>query len=324
MFTNLPEGDGRDPAGSGRVRIVVFEALSAGVWPYASRALRDEGAVLRAAMVRHLSTAPDVDVTTVERAPGGLRGAEAALARQLPGADAAVVIAPESEGLLARFTQLADRLHVQVLGSTARIAALCGDKLATAAVLKRAGVPVVPAQTLAHWHRCGEPAGAAGWVLKPRDGVGGDGARRVFRRRALQVLPRSEQWIVQPWLSGRPRSLTAVAGPAGVRVLSVNAQRVVPQGRGLHTKELYVAAHPVTPAVRRCAKQVHAALPGLCGVFGVDYITTRDGAYVLEVNPRMTRSMAGLAPGTGVDLPACLRAVGCWPAASERSTREGT
>jgi len=42
------------------------------------------------------------------------------------------------------------------------------------------------------------------------------------------------------------------------------------------------------------AQHVVQALPGLRGLVGVDYIQTKDGPVVLEINPRATTSYAGL------------------------------
>ena len=47
------------------------------------------------------------------------------------------------------------------------------------------------------------------------------------------------------------------------------------------------------------AQGIVAAIPGLGGYFGVDLILTGDGPSVVDVNPRLTTSYAGLRAGLG-------------------------
>ena len=47
------------------------------------------------------------------------------------------------------------------------------------------------------------------------------------------------------------------------------------------------------------ASRVGRALPGLWGYCGVDFIETADGPVVIEVNPRLTTSYAGLHRAIG-------------------------
>ncbi len=49
------------------------------------------------------------------------------------------------------------------------------------------------------------------------------------------------------------------------------------------------------------APRIGAALPGLHGIVGVDYIATANGPVVVEVNPRLTTSYAGLRRSLGVN-----------------------
>jgi predicted ATP-grasp superfamily ATP-dependent carboligase len=46
---------------------------------------------------------------------------------------------------------------------------------------------------------------------------------------------------------------------------------------------------------------VAAALPDLWGIIGVDLIDTKQELQVLEVNPRITTSYAGLRESTGIN-----------------------
>ena len=55
------------------------------------------------------------------------------------------------------------------------------------------------------------------------------------------------------------------------------------------------------PRYAGLASAVARALPGLWGYCGVDFIETDSGPQVLEVNPRLTTSYAGLRRATGLN-----------------------
>jgi predicted ATP-grasp superfamily ATP-dependent carboligase len=50
---------------------------------------------------------------------------------------------------------------------------------------------------------------------------------------------------------------------------------------------------------RALVEQVMAAVPGLWGYAGIDFIMSADGPVVLEVNPRVTISHAGMRQSVG-------------------------
>jgi predicted ATP-grasp superfamily ATP-dependent carboligase len=49
------------------------------------------------------------------------------------------------------------------------------------------------------------------------------------------------------------------------------------------------------------AREIARALPGLWGYCGVDFIETDTGPIVIEVNPRLTTSYAGLRRAIGIN-----------------------
>jgi len=81
--------------------------------------------------------------------------------------------------------------------------------------------------------------------------------------------------------------------------MSVNEQRIAVFDNQLHYMGSTV--NGVRDLERQCwalAEQVLAALPGLWGYVGIDFIMGADGPVVLEVNPRVTVSHAGLRQST--------------------------
>ena len=210
-------------------------------------------------------------------------------------ADAVLAVAPETNGALLSMAQEVLAAHKIWLGCAPTVIALTASKYATSQTLNAAGVPAVrtfnPAQEAcpAENNRC--------WVVKPDDGCGCEG-QVVFDsvtqawNYALSATP---SLMVQPWLEGDALSLSLLCREDRMDVLSVNQQQVKMDAQHQPALTgLVVNAAPVSKELQDWAQQVVQALPGLRGLVGVDYIQTKDGPVVLEINPRATTSYAGL------------------------------
>jgi tyramine---L-glutamate ligase len=304
--------------GARHTRIVVFEYFSArrdGSDPAALK--RAGGAMLRA--VRHdLAALPWVTVATV---PPSARPADA-FRRLLRGADAALVIAPESGGTLERFLRVASRQGVTLLGPGPRAARLAGDKLATLRLLKRAGVPVPASAPMGSRSASRMLRRPRPFVLKPRDGCGSEGvsivrtvdevdqavrrARAATRRRDLLVedhlrgAPASVSLLVAPRDPGRRRVKSGRGhdGRGRIRVLALGRQRVAGRSALRYVGGELPWRHPRgRQAIEAAVSAVEAldrATGDVRGFLGVDLVLGPGGARVLEINPRLTSSYLGL------------------------------
>jgi len=229
--------------------------------------------------------------------------------REIAAADAVWVVAPESDGALAHYVDLALASGKAVVGAQPGAIALAASKLRTAQRLAAHGVPVVPTFDAALLAR--GPAdrfrGARGaWVVKPDDGAGCtdtivceslDAARQSLRRRGAGH-------VAQPWLDGTALSLSVVAGAHSAELLSVNRQHLSVTAGVVGLAALDVNSHPRSDALAALADRVARAMPGLNGYFGVDLVETNAGPIVLEVNPRLTTSCAGLRRARGINVAA--------------------
>lgn len=216
--------------------------------------------------------------------------------------DATWPVAPETGGILEGISERVLRAARLLLGSRPEGVRAAASKLATAQSLQRAGVPVVPT------FRPGRvPAtGGGGWVVKPDDGCGCEDVRAFDHLGAalrwIDARAGAERYVLQPYTPGEPLSLSALAGDADVVLLSVNRQHI-----GLHEGSFVyhgseVNAFPDAQGrLQRLAEQVVAAIPGLWGYFGVDLIHGDFGPVVVEVNPRLTTSYAGLRAALGIN-----------------------
>ncbi|WP_428029292.1 ATP-grasp domain-containing protein [Ancylobacter sp.] len=209
-------------------------------------------------------------------------------------ADCCWPIAPETDGVLARLVE-GLRAHCRrVVAPDVQTLALCASKRRTAQALDAAGVKVVPT-----WLPGDVPRDGAGpFVVKPDDGAGALGIRIVERP---PVAPFPPGLVVQPLMNGTPASLTVLCQSGRTHVLAANRQHVARVGDTLRFTGVTVGAFPVDGALRALADRIGAALPGLRGIVGVDYLVTPDGPVVVEVNPRLTTSYVGLRRALGVN-----------------------
>lgn len=234
-------------------------------------------------------------------------------------ADAVWPIAPESEGALERFSRLVEAAGRPLLNSRADAVAVTASKAATAGVLAAAGLPVVPVRRIeaADEPPQDDPRWDFPWVVKPDDGAGCIDTLLLRDRAAWQRWRAAGRpgFVVQPFVPGTPASLSLLCRDGRAWLLAANRQSVALSGSAFAYRGGVVGGLPASPDLARLAGGIAAALPGLFGYVGVDFIATPEGPQVLEVNPRLTTSYAGLRRATGRNVAAELLALASEPVA---------
>jgi predicted ATP-grasp superfamily ATP-dependent carboligase len=208
-------------------------------------------------------------------------------------ADVVWPIAPETGGALLDVAAHARRHCGRVLMSDAETLAITSSKHRTAEHLSKRGVAIVPT------YRPGVAPSSAlhGWVIKPDDGAG---AEETYRS---DILPsEGDNLVVQPYVPGNALSLSLLARDGEAWLLSCNIQDVALEGEQFAYKGFEVGGAEDRRAVLGpIAQAVVASLPGLWGYIGIDVIDGADGPLVLEINPRLTTSYAGLHQSLGIN-----------------------
>jgi tyramine---L-glutamate ligase len=224
--------------------------------------------------------------------------------RGLATADAAWPIAPETGGTLehlARETLAADKI---LLGCSPEAIRLTASKRATADVLRRARIPVVPTFTFAD----PLPPLYGSWITKPDDGAGSEGTQLlpdwIAARECLAADP--ERLIAQPWVEGEQVSLSLICHDGLTRLLSCNRQQVGIEDGHVSLEGIVVNALPDDGNLATLAARLPAAISGLWGYVGVDLVLTPDGPVILEINPRLTTSYCGLRRALGINTAAMI------------------
>ncbi|MEJ8823368.1 ATP-grasp domain-containing protein [Variovorax humicola] len=304
-----------------RKRIFVYEYLSAGgemagESPAGEHAAADDllamGQSMRDAIVADLLSLENYDVsvatcnraTAVPQPAGAVRARDGEspfdfVARQGDAHDLVWVVAPETEGLLAKFRQCVDR--GRWLGCDGPAIALTTGKRRTLLRLAEAGI----ATPLA-FENAPE---TARWVVKPDDGAGAVATSLHPSRKAALDASRhacaNSAMEIEPWVEGPALSLSLLCGPAHTELLSVNRQILAVDAHGLVSfrgveVNVMAAADPRAAALVALAERIGHAIPGLRGFVGVDVVWHAErGPVVIEINPRVTCAYAGLSDALG-------------------------
>lgn len=210
------------------------------------------------------------------------------------GADAVWPLAFESARALEHLSR--EILHARriLLGSAPGAVGVASSKLKLARVLAAGGVATVATYS----PHASLPQGGGAWVVKPDDGAGCLHTMLFSDRSAALAWIRAnaaDGYVLQPFIAGRPGSLSLICCDGAAHVLSCNQERVAMRDNRFHVLGSIVnGLGDDDGALARLAQQVAAAIPSLWGYVGVDFILTAHGAVVLDVNPRLTPAYAGL------------------------------
>ena len=248
-------------------------------------------------------------VTTIPVPPGAELDLLAAAARR---ADRTLVVAPESDGVLAARVAAVRAAGADAIAPDGRFLAVAADKQATVGLLAARGVPV-PAGAILPPERP-LPAGFhLPAVAKARGGCGGEGF--VVVRDPGDLPPATVERRLEAFVPGTPVGVSCLCGPATIVPLPPARQRLSPSGSYLGGDfDLGVgdAARAGELAIRAIGALAVSTGPAR-GWVGVDMILGRsdDGGLdrVLEINPRLTSSFVGQARFWPTSLLAALLAV---------------
>jgi predicted ATP-grasp superfamily ATP-dependent carboligase len=214
-------------------------------------------------------------------------------------------IAPEQDGWLERITRAVLDSGRTLLNSRAQAVRVAASKLATSRALAEAGVPVVTTYARAEQ----VPQGAAALVIKPDDGAGCVDTYVTCDRNRLSRWA-LEHSVYQPLVEGEPRSLCVLCCDGWARLVCCNRQHIVEEDGKLNFAGVTVnALDDAGGSYARLAQAVAAAIPGLWGHVGIDFIETPSGPIVIEVNPRMTTACVGLRSALAINLGALVLAL---------------
>ncbi len=290
------------------------EFITAGGFNHADlpASLVQEGELMRDALLRDLSQLPYQISTTVDARLArpefcddcaGIYAHDNAWEiwqQQIRQADAVWLIAPETDGLLKKLTQLAVLQGKPVLGCGIAGLEMASQKLATCLALAKAQIHTIAGYTIENW-----PGIDGQWVVKPNDGAGC--ADTLYIEKADAVVDwiahnhRIHNHVIQPYQHGVAASISCVMHQGRAYVLSCNKQWISIENNVFHYAGSQVnGMQHLWDHFELLAQKIAESEMDLNGYIGIDVIVKADDAIVVvEINPRLTTSYAGLAQATG-------------------------
>jgi tyramine---L-glutamate ligase len=225
--------------------------------------------------------------------------------------DAALIVAPETNGILAKLTTQAEVAGIPLLCSSASAASHAGDKArCSISLFPQANLPA-PKTNLVSFvdtPRAAEEMGCP-LVIKPIDGAGSEGVYRIDRlsdlRTALPMIRRltsHEHILLQSLVNGIHASVSFLVAKDGCLPLSLNRQLIEAGLQFQYLGSQVPFHHPAGELALKLACKAVSLIPGLNGYVGVDLVLGDDNAQLIEINPRLTTSYIGLRQVARINL----------------------
>jgi len=214
-------------------------------------------------------------------------------------ADAVLIIAPENEDVLFNLTLMAEQASCYVLGCSSEAVKSASSKLQTADLLFKNKIPCIETALL---NDKIVTENQSGWVIKPDDGVGAENCYYCADKKELDKLKDSINivgFVIQEFVSGMPASFSMICYQGKAQLLACNEQMFSfildsSTRKGVLQKLVVNGLLEQWAVFNSIAQDIAKADEGLFGYVGVDLIVTETGPVVVEINPRLTTSYAGL------------------------------
>ncbi len=222
-------------------------------------------------------------------------------------AEATLVIAPETDGVLARRVQRVIDLGALSLNCLPATIDICGDKLLLTDHLTGRGIATIPTRPAPEigsepWELFGSAC-----VVKPRDGAGSWLTFAIpFRdsnawRHAVNefaIAGASTRAILQPWIAGRALSVGCLCDDSGqIEVFPIADQHLT--GHHFQYQGGRIPADlppPTVAAIGQLVRSTCGTITGLRGYIGIDLLLPDSDPHsplIVEINPRLTMSYVG-------------------------------
>lgn len=299
--------------------------------------LLQEGTLMRDALLRDFSDIAEVEIVTTYDArvslPKFIKQAicvdstsdvKTIWHDMLQTCDAALLVAPESNGVLTELTNMIELAGVKNLGCLHPAVEIASNKQLTYEALKKSNILTIPTYTV---HEFLSPdfmsnqSVSSGWVIKPIDGAGCVDTFYFADEQTLKTwltlghtIEKYDAYIIQPYQKGIPASISMLCKNGSALVLSCNEQVIEIEASEIKISNTQApkeslatiqykgskvnALSHYNATFAKLANQITTAIPGLNGYVGVDVIINEQDdikeIFVVEINPRITTSYIAL------------------------------
>lgn len=216
--------------------------------------------------------------------------------------DAVWPIAPEFDGILQTLCQVVESLDKKLLTSPAATVEMTANKFNTYQHLMLHNIATIPTQRLAESKNWPRQTGQE-WIIKPIDGVGcADSYLITSPQDSALIWIQQEQYIIQPHVQGIKTSLSCLFKHGKGWLLSANLQKFRIINNQYQLSHIIVNHDPDLNKYQDLVEKIARAFPELWGYAGIDLIETPEQILVLEINPRLTTSFAGIYAALGINV----------------------
>jgi predicted ATP-grasp superfamily ATP-dependent carboligase len=140
-------------------------------------------------------------------------------------------------------------------------------------------------------------------MLKSIDGAGCNENILITSKAEFDsALFHVNKYIIQPHIIGVTTSISCLFYNEEAQILSYNLQEFRLIKNHYQLAKITVNYSPYNHHHQILASKIAKAIPGLWGYIGIDLIETLDNIFVLEINPRLTTSFAGIYPSLGINI----------------------
>ena len=223
--------------------------------------------------------------------------------------DTALIVAPETDGILSGLSALVESAGKKLLGSNSRAVAMAGDKENCNGIFLNANLPT-PETRVIHVDFLDAlvEQSKLPLVVKPVNGIGSEGVCLIedivdIPKMNAHIRSTASQGnvLIQPFVDGFHTSVSLLVAEGRSVPLSLNRQLIYP---GIPF-EYRGSVVPFECEKGRYAMDLACSavgqIEGLSGYVGVDMVITEDSVQLMEINPRLTTSYVGLRQAAGVN-----------------------
>ncbi|MCP8311492.1 MAG: ATP-grasp domain-containing protein [Candidatus Methylarchaceae archaeon HK02M1] len=235
----------------------------------------------------------------------------------LKDADASLLIAPESNGILVDLLRLSEELGVASLNCTINsVKAVC-NKYRLYNRLKKDGFPVPETRYATVGEGVEKAQGISeemGFplIIKPIECVGCRGLSTL--REISQVLPaidkikeetEASKYLIQELVRGVHASVSLISNGRRAMPLTLNLQIIAlnqPKKNSNYIGGVVPLDHKLREVAFHTARRAVELFRGLKGYVGVDIVLSKNEPVLIEINPRLTVSYIGLRNISNINL----------------------
>ena len=205
-------------------------------------------------------------------------------------------ILPEIDSSLSNYVKFLEKNNIKKIISDTKTIDICSDKLIFFKYMSKYTIPVIPTYRSLNFKNSSDK-----YILKDRLGAGCSYVRLTKKNDLKEHY--QQNMVVQPFIDGDHYSLSVFFSNRNFRLLTINKQNIGITNCMMKLKSLIINVNKnlylnILPIISNIKK----SLPGLFGFVGIDFLVRGGEIYIIEINPRLTTSFAGLYETIGCNM----------------------